>query len=155
FARMMGGDFSITEYFLWNEVPVAQGNLGGGLALTGLARYTTQVRSGDKEDFSDEDDDLCDAIKGIDSIAVGVFKVNKKLKIIIGQYSSAGIKAQNQDYHGVYIPEGHALSSKGIACAIADGISSSNVSHIAAETAVSSFLSDYYSTSDAWSTQTS
>ena len=34
-------------------------------------------------------------------------------------------------------------------------IGSSNVSHIAAETAVSSFLSDYYSTSDAWSTQTS
>ena len=81
--------------------------------------------------------------------------MNKKLKISIGQYSSAGIKAQNQDFHGVYIPEGHALSSKGIACAIADGISSSNVSHIAAETAVSSFLSDYYSTSDAWSTQTS
>jgi len=60
--------------------------------------------------------------------------MNKKLKISIGQYSSAGIKAQNQDFHGVYIPEGHALSSKGIACAIADGISSSNVSHIAAET---------------------
>lgn len=81
--------------------------------------------------------------------------MNKKLKISVGQYSSAGIKAQNQDFHGVYIPEGHALSSKGIACAIADGISSSNVSHIAAETAVSSFLSDYYSTSEAWSTQTS
>ncbi|MEZ2774445.1 protein kinase [Acinetobacter pseudolwoffii] len=81
--------------------------------------------------------------------------MNKKLKISIGQYSSAGIKAQNQDFYGIYIPEGHALSSKGIACAIADGISSSNVSHIAAETAVSSFLSDYYSTSDAWSTQTS
>ena len=81
--------------------------------------------------------------------------MNKKLKIIVGQYSSAGIKAQNQDFYGVYIPEGHALSSKGIACAIADGISSSNVSHIAAETAISSFLSDYYSTSDAWSTQTS
>jgi protein phosphatase len=81
--------------------------------------------------------------------------MNKKLKISIGQYSSAGIKAQNQDFHGIYIPEGHALSSKGIACAIADGISSSNVSHIAAETAVSSFLADYYSTSDAWRTQTS
>src|SRR5690606_30585258 len=81
--------------------------------------------------------------------------MNKKLKISIGQYSTAGIKAQNQDWHGVYITESHVLSSKSIACAIADGISSSNVSHIAAETAVSSFLSDYYSTSDAWSTQTS
>lgn len=73
----------------------------------------------------------------------------------IGQYSTAGIKQQNQDFHGVYLPEGHVLKQKGIACVIADGIGSSNVSHLAAETAVGSFLSDYYSTSDAWSTQTS
>ena len=70
-------------------------------------------------------------------------------------YSTAGIKQQNQDFHGVYLPEGHVLKQKGIACVIADGIGSSNVSHLAAETAVGSFLSDYYSTSDAWSTQTS
>ena len=77
------------------------------------------------------------------------------LKIQIGQASTAGQKAQNQDFYGVYLPEGHLLTHKGIACAIADGIGSSQVSHIAAETAVTSFLSDYYSTSDAWSTQTS
>ncbi len=65
------------------------------------------------------------------------------------------VKDQNQDFHGVYLPEGHVLKQKGIACVIADGIGSSNVSHLAAETAVGSFLSDYYSTSDAWSTQTS
>ncbi|ANF83433.1 protein kinase (plasmid) [Acinetobacter sp. NCu2D-2] len=81
--------------------------------------------------------------------------MKKQLEIRYGQYSSAGKKANNQDFYGLYIPEGHSLGAKGIACAIADGISSSNVSHIAAETAVSSFLSDYYSTSDAWSTQTS
>ena len=81
--------------------------------------------------------------------------MKKTLKVSIGQYSTAGIKQQNQDFHGVYLPEGHVLKQKGIACVIADGIGSSNVSHIAAETAVSSFLSDYYSTSDAWSTQTS
>ncbi|NAS03727.1 bifunctional protein-serine/threonine kinase/phosphatase [Acinetobacter haemolyticus] len=81
--------------------------------------------------------------------------MKKTLKVSIGQYSTAGVKQQNQDFHGVYLPEGHVLKQKGIACVIADGIGSSNVSHIAAETAVSSFLSDYYSTSDAWSTQTS
>ena len=81
--------------------------------------------------------------------------MKKTLKVSIGQYSTAGIKQQNQDFHGVYLPEGHVLKQKGIACAIADGIGSSNVSHLAAETAVGSFLSDYYSTSDAWSTQTS
>ena len=81
--------------------------------------------------------------------------MKKTLKVSIGQYSTAGIKQQNQDFHGVYLPEGHVLKQTGIACVIADGIGSSNVSHLAAETAVGSFLSDYYSTSDAWSTQTS
>ena len=81
--------------------------------------------------------------------------MKKTLKVSIGQYSTAGVKQQNQDFHGVYLPEGHVLKQKGIACVIADGIGSSNVSHLAAETAVGSFLSDYYSTSDAWSTQTS
>ena len=81
--------------------------------------------------------------------------MKKTLKVSIGQYSTAGIKQQNQDFHGVYLPEGHVLKQKGIACVIADGIGSSNVSHLAEEPAVGSFLSDYYSTSDAWSTQTS
>ena len=81
--------------------------------------------------------------------------MKKTLKVSIGQYSTAGVKQQNQDFHGVYLPEGHVLKQKGIACVIADGIGSSNVSHLAAETAVGSFLFDYYSTSDAWSTQTS
>ncbi len=51
FAMMMGGDFSIADYFLWNELPVALGNLVGGLALTGLALYTTHVRTGVKKEF--------------------------------------------------------------------------------------------------------
>lgn len=52
FAMMMGGDFSIADYFLWNELPVALGNLVGGLALTGLALYTTHVRTGVKKNFN-------------------------------------------------------------------------------------------------------
>ncbi|HYD33484.1 MAG TPA: bifunctional protein-serine/threonine kinase/phosphatase, partial [Methylophilaceae bacterium] len=47
------------------------------------------------------------------------------------------------------------MSAKGIAIAVADGISSSDVSHIAAESAVTGFLEDYYSTSEAWSVRTS
>ena len=76
------------------------------------------------------------------------------LKITIGQHSDKGRKAVNQDFHGVYIPEEPLLSSKGIAIAIADGISSSEVSQIASETAVSGFLSDYYCTSESWSVKT-
>ncbi len=53
------------------------------------------------------------------------------------------------------VPAEPQLSSKGIAIALADGISSSEVSHIASETAVTGFLHDYYSTSDSWSVKTS
>ncbi|TCV73659.1 hypothetical protein EDE05_104189 [Neorhizobium sp. R1-B] len=77
-----------------------------------------------------------------------------KLKVDIGQYSAPGRKAINQDFHGAIVPEGAVLAMKGVALAIADGISSSPVSHIAAETAVKSFLTDYYCTSDAWTVKT-
>ncbi|MCP8884314.1 bifunctional protein-serine/threonine kinase/phosphatase [Devosia sp. XJ19-1] len=77
-----------------------------------------------------------------------------QLSVTIGQYSSAGRKPQNQDFHGALAPEGAALLHKGIALAIADGISPSPVSHIAAETAVKSFLTDYYCTSEAWAVKT-
>lgn len=79
----------------------------------------------------------------------------KKLEISIGQYSSKGRKQVNQDYHGVMIPDEPLLSTKGIAIALADGISSSNVSQIASATAINGFIQDYYSTSDAWSVKTS
>jgi serine/threonine protein phosphatase PrpC len=77
------------------------------------------------------------------------------LKISVGQYSDKGVKAINQDFHGVCLPAEPALSSKGIAIALADGISSSNVSQIASEAAVRGFLEDYYCTSEAWSVKTS
>jgi len=79
----------------------------------------------------------------------------KTLKVSVGQYSTAGAKEVNQDFHGIYIPKEPELSRKGIAIALADGISSSQVSQVASETAVKSFLDDYYSTSDAWSVRKS
>lgn len=80
--------------------------------------------------------------------------MSSSLKIAIGQHSDKGRKEINQDFHGAYIPTDPLLSSKGIAVAIADGISSSDVSQIASETAVSGFLSDYYCTSESWSVKT-
>lgn len=73
------------------------------------------------------------------------------LQVSIGQHSTAGRKALNQDSFGAYLPKEPELSSKGIVLAVADGISTSTVSQIASETAVKSFLDDYYCTSDAWS----
>jgi serine/threonine protein phosphatase PrpC len=78
-----------------------------------------------------------------------------KLTVTTGQYSDRGRKEINQDFHGIYIPDEPQLSSKGIAIALADGISSSSVGHIASESAIKSFLEDYYCTSEAWSVKTS
>ena len=79
----------------------------------------------------------------------------RKLAVSIGQHSSRGRRAVNQDFHGALIPEEPALSTKGIALAVADGISSSGVSGVASGSAVRSFLSDYYCTSETWSVKTS
>ncbi len=77
------------------------------------------------------------------------------LKIAIGQYSDKGRKEINQDFHGASTPREPQLSAKGIAIALADGISSSQVSQEAAQSAVTGFLEDYYCTSDAWSVRKS
>ena len=74
-----------------------------------------------------------------------------KLSVTIGQHSEKGRKPTNQDFHGACLPGEPQLSSKGMAMAIADGISSSAVSHIASQAAVTGFLEDYYCTSESWS----
>jgi len=79
----------------------------------------------------------------------------RKLTISVGQHSEKGRKETNQDFHGTLIPEEPLLGLKGIVIALADGISSSSVSRIAAESAIKSFLTDYYCTSEAWSVKTS
>ncbi|WP_441230752.1 protein kinase domain-containing protein [Tardiphaga sp. 215_C5_N2_1] len=79
----------------------------------------------------------------------------RELTISIGQHSDRGRKDTNQDFHGALIPTEPLLSLKGIAVVIADGISSSAVSGEASESAVKSFLTDYYCTSESWSVKTS
>jgi serine/threonine protein kinase/serine/threonine protein phosphatase PrpC len=78
-----------------------------------------------------------------------------QLAISIGQHSDKGRKDTNQDFHGALIPEEPLLTLKGIAIVLADGISTSEVSGVASESAVKSFLMDYYCTSDSWSVKTS
>ncbi|MCB1909096.1 MAG: bifunctional protein-serine/threonine kinase/phosphatase [Rhodocyclaceae bacterium] len=78
-----------------------------------------------------------------------------RLEVTLGQCSRAGRKAENQDFHGAFVPDEPLLGTKGIAVALADGISSSAVGHVASESAVKSFLLDYYCTSEAWSVKTS
>lgn len=43
---MLGGKFSIADYFIWNEIPTVIGNMVGGLAFVGLTLYATHARTG-------------------------------------------------------------------------------------------------------------
>ncbi|HEX9209622.1 MAG TPA: bifunctional protein-serine/threonine kinase/phosphatase [Bradyrhizobium sp.] len=81
--------------------------------------------------------------------------MTRGLQISVGQHSDRGRKPVNQDFHGVLIPAEPLLSLKGIAAVLADGISSSTVSQIASESAVKSFLTDYYCTPESWTVKTS
>ncbi|MDG9669274.1 bifunctional protein-serine/threonine kinase/phosphatase [Hahella sp. CR1] len=76
-----------------------------------------------------------------------------ELTLSFGQWTDKGRKEINQDFHGGCVPKGAQLTMKGAAFAMADGVSSSSVSQVASETAVKSFLEDYFCTSDAWTVQ--
>jgi len=42
---MLGGNFSIMDYLIWNEIPTVAGNLVGGLTFVGLTLYATHSRT--------------------------------------------------------------------------------------------------------------
>ncbi|SFV86906.1 serine/threonine protein kinase [hydrothermal vent metagenome] len=75
------------------------------------------------------------------------------LKLNIHSHSIAGVKPENQDNCAYYAPDDQALEYKGIASVMADGVSASARAKEASSCCVQSFLSDYYSTPDSWSTE--
>src|SRR5215212_10432013 len=48
---LLGGNFSIMDYLIWNEIPTVLGNLVGGIAFTGLTLYTTHLKTAPKRTF--------------------------------------------------------------------------------------------------------
>ncbi len=76
-------------------------------------------------------------------------------RVTIGQHSTAGLKSSNDDSYGVVVPDDALLSTKGIAMAIADGMSSSEAAKEASENCVKSFLEDYYATHPSWAVKRS
>jgi formate transporter len=53
-ALLMGGNFSVEDYILWNELPTVLGNLVGGISFTGLALYSTHLRTAPKRRLPDD-----------------------------------------------------------------------------------------------------
>jgi formate/nitrite transporter len=45
---MLGGQFSIMDYMIWNELPTILGNLLGGISFVGLTLYSTHVKTAPK-----------------------------------------------------------------------------------------------------------
>lgn len=78
-----------------------------------------------------------------------------ELKTSIGYATDKGVKDENEDFVGALVPVGQPLIHKGIAAAIADGMSGSDAGKLASHCCVAGFLSDYYSTPDSWSVKQS
>jgi formate/nitrite transporter len=52
FSMIMGGEFTVVDYLVWNEIPTVLGNLFGGLCLVGLPLYYTHVRTSPERNIS-------------------------------------------------------------------------------------------------------
>ncbi|MGY5707962.1 formate/nitrite transporter family protein, partial [Vibrio cincinnatiensis] len=44
-GMMLGADFTIMDWLVWNQIPVTLGNLIGGLLVTGLSLYVTHGKT--------------------------------------------------------------------------------------------------------------
>jgi Formate/nitrite family of transporters len=42
---LLGAEFTIGDYLIWNEIPTVLGNLVGGLVFTGIPLYLTYART--------------------------------------------------------------------------------------------------------------
>ena len=45
---LLGGNFTIMDYLVWNEIPTVLGNLVGGITFVGLTLYSTHIKTGAK-----------------------------------------------------------------------------------------------------------
>jgi len=52
FSMIMGGEFTVYDYIVWNELPTVLGNLAGGLLFVGLPLYLTHVRTSPAREIS-------------------------------------------------------------------------------------------------------
>jgi protein phosphatase len=65
-------------------------------------------------------------------------------------HASRGAGKPNEDFYGVANPGPAAIGSRGLALAVADGVSGDGSARTAAETTVRSLLDDFYDTPEQW-----
>lgn len=49
---MLAGNFTISDYLIWNEIPTVLGNIVGGITFVGLTLYSTHIKTGAKRNSS-------------------------------------------------------------------------------------------------------
>jgi len=89
------------------------------------------------------------------NVSQSIPRTQAKLQVFLGGYSSAGIKATNEDAFASLVPKEAELTAKGVVAVIADGVSSASKAADAAQLSVTQFINDYYATPQTWSTQKS
>ena len=76
--------------------------------------------------------------------------MNKSLKVAAGAHSQAGQKGDNQDALVIRSDNLEALGNKGMVAVVADGVSHCQDGKLAAQTAVTGFIQDYFNTPKTW-----
>ena len=66
------------------------------------------------------------------------------IKLTAAHHTATGLRERNEDCIGMKMPDDTELSTKGMICAVADGVSGSEGGREAAEYAVHTLLTEYY-----------
>lgn len=80
---------------------------------------------------------------------------DNQLNLTFGGYSSAGIKAENQDAFAAIQPSGFTITSKGAVASVADGVSACSKAKEAATTCATRIVEDYLQTPETWTVKKS
>ena len=130
---MLGAHFTVMDYLFWNEIPTVLGNLVGGLVVHGPdALRDARAREARAEEG------LADPKPR--RLRRGSHSARYQRSDIARPAFRQGPQGVNQDFHGACVPDEPLLSAKGIAIALADGISRATSARSPAKSAVKSFL---------------
>ena len=142
---IMGGDFSVMDYMVWNEIPTAlvTGGRPGLHRPHALHHPRTHRAQAQRLLIEWPKAPVAHSRPGLSCRS----KMPSQLVISPASIRMPDASRSTVTFTAPAFPPTRSSPAAGIAIALADGISSSEVSHIASETAVAS--SDYFCTSDA------
>lgn len=92
-------------------------------------------------------------VSAVAPVRLGITLGKPALQLRLGHASAAVAGKDNEDFYGIVTPaEEPEAASRGVAVAIADGVSGNGGGRLASETTVKSLLRDFYGAPVAWNT---